>query len=441
MVPPGCERQSNSELLGGEGDVNDRTEISTATCFLLIVVGLLACRSPQWEVTSKLRAPDADVAGALGDTSSENAQGFVADDIPEIAYPRALRPCCAFGADLHVAVGLVPVPGVEIGNLLGPDELGPHRYDNGYLSLQRKDPRGRVGVENNGLIYTCRGGFIDLAHVRDNADNTLVIVAALARGLETGTTLELPPQGAAMRIRVRPISAEAIAKFGRMQLAVGLAEWLGYQISIWHEIATFYGYTSLAGWPEKLSAFSPEDLYSNELGIRLAGGVILAKAARSDLEYGLSMDAWLERTLQRLLAVPLEDSRTAMSAVDGAWWDSEKRIPDWTLVKRRRFDTGPLLNPWRLEDARPGTKGDVKPLSSCLDADPALVFRVSDGFAGALYRDYATAEFEVGDALVEAGFLLPRPGTRRVDQEDFPAIIGEIRKATLEAFGLGADAP
>ena len=120
---------------------------------------------------------------------------------------------------------------------------------------------------------------------------------------------------------------------------------------------------------------------------------------------------------------------------------SRKKIPDWTLVTRRRFDSEPLLRPWRLEDARPGTKGEVKPLATCLDAAPALVFRVSDGFAGALYRDYATAEFEVGDALVKAGFPLPRPGTRLVNQEDFPAIIGEIHKATLEAFGLGADAP
>ena len=287
---------------------------------LLIGVGVLACQHQQWDVASKLRAPDVDVAAALGDTTSENSQ-WVVSDIPEIPYPRALRPCCAFGADLEVAVGSVPVPGVELGNLLGPEDLGPHRYDNGALSVQRADPRGIVGLERNGLIYTCRGGFIDLAHVRDNADNTLAIAAAVARTLEeTGTTIELPPQGAAMRIRVRPVPTEAIAKHGRMRLAVSLAQWLAYEISIWHEIATFYGYTAIAAWPERISAFSPEDLYSNELGIRIAGGVILAKEARSDLEYGLGLDAWLERTLQRLEAVPLEDSRAAMQAVDGAWW-------------------------------------------------------------------------------------------------------------------------
>jgi len=53
--------------------------------------------------------------------------------------------------------------------------------------------------------------------------------------------------------------------------------------------------------------------------------------------------AWIKRMLERLKAVSLRDSRTAMRAVDGAWWDSEKRIPDWTRVKRRPFETGPLL--------------------------------------------------------------------------------------------------
>jgi len=407
-----------------------------------VVLGLLACRDQQWEVARDVRAPDVDVADALGDTAIDNvARSPSASDIPEIAYPRALRPCCAFGADLQVEVGRVPVPGVEIGNLIAPEKIGPHRYDNGYLSLQRGDPRGVVDDENNGLVYTCRGGFIDLAHVRDNADNTLALAAAIARGMETGSTIELPPQGAAMRVRVRPISAQAIAKYGRIQLAVRLAEWVAYQLSIWHEIATYYGYASLAAWPEKISAFSPEDLYSNQLGVRLAAGVILKGGARSDVEYGLNMDAWIERMLRRLVVVPLADSRAAMAELDGAWWDSQKRIPDWTLVLSRDFDTQPFLRPWRLEEASPGKEGDVKPLAICRHAPPMLVLHVHDGFAGALFRDYATAEFSVDDALVDAGFPLPRAGSRLVTQEDFPEIIDAARKATLAALGPGADAP
>ena len=225
---------------------------------IIIAFSLLGCHGQSWRVGKKVRASDADVAAALGDTNQESSAGLEATDIPEIAYPRALRSCCAFGGDLKVAVGKVPVPGVEIGNLLDPGDVGSHRYDNWYLSIQRSDPRGIVDNEHNGLIYTCRGGFIDLAHVRDNADNTLALAAAIGRSLEKGGTIEVPPQCAAMRVRLRPITAEAIRKYGRMQLAVALAEWLAYQLSIWHEIATFYGYASLSQWPEKISAFSPE---------------------------------------------------------------------------------------------------------------------------------------------------------------------------------------
>ena len=424
-----------------EDDVKPSSYWLRAACCILLAYCVAACQKERWEVGKNLRARDVAVAAALGDTGQASSADLAATDIPAIPYPQALRPCCAFGADLKVAVGRVPVPGVEIGNLVGPQDVGPHRYDNGYISLHGTDPRGIIDNENNGLIYTCRGGFIDLAHVRDNADNTLSLTASIARSLETGGTVDVPPQGAAMRVRLRAVSTAGVAKYGRIPLATALAQWVAYQFSIWHEIATFYGYASLAEWPEKISAFSPEDLYSNQIGERLAGGIILSKEVHNDVDYGLSMDAWITRMLERLGAVSLADSRAAMRAVDGAWWDSEKRIPDWTLVTRRQFETDPFLRPWRLEDAHPGTKGAVMPLGRCRDAEPALVLHVVDGFAGALFRDYATVEFDVDDSLVAAGFPLPRPGSRRVNQEDFPFIIQKIRDANAETFGPGADAP
>ncbi|HXV37050.1 MAG TPA: DUF4056 domain-containing protein [Myxococcota bacterium] len=412
-----------------------------SACCALLLVCAIGCDRERWSVGEKIRASDIEVATALGDTSQQSVDELAATEVPAIAYPQALRPCCAFGADLKVAVGQMAMPGVEIANLLDVRDVGAHRYDNGYLSLQRGDPRGLVDDENNGLVYTCRGGFIDLAHVRDNADNTLALAAAVARSLETGGSVDVPPQGAAMRVRLRAVKPEAIRKYGRMQLAAALAQWIAYQLSIWHEIATFYGYASLANWPEKISAFSPEDLYSNQIGVRLAAGVILSKGARSDLEYALSMDAWIQRALERLGAVPEKDALAAMRAVDGAWWDSEKRIPDWTLVKRRQFETDPYLRPWRIEDASPGARGTPQPLARCRDAGPALVLHVVDGFAGAQFRDYASLELDVDESLVEAGFPLPRADSRCVTQGDFPSIIDAARKQTIELLGNGADAP
>jgi len=80
-------------------------------------------------------------------------------------------------------------------------------------------------------------------------------------------------------------------------------------------------------------------------------------------------------------------------------------------------------------------------LARCRDAGPTLVLYVADGFSGALFRNYATVEFEVDDALVQAGFPLPRPRSRLVTQEDFPMIIQKTREANAETFGAGADAP
>ncbi|OWA85706.1 hypothetical protein BV377_29140, partial [Klebsiella pneumoniae] len=42
-----------------------------------------------------------------------------------------------------------------------------------------------------------------------------------------------------------------------------LAGHLAFEIALWHEIAQWYGFQSVPGFSEEISAFSPEDLYSN----------------------------------------------------------------------------------------------------------------------------------------------------------------------------------
>ena len=400
----------------------------------LLSTCLLACATERSHVDDGARTGDVDVAAALEAAARHDDPGLEAEDIAVIAFPRTRRPCCVLGVDLKVALGRIPVPGVDLGNVVDPGEIGPHHYYNGYLSLRV------IGTENNGLVYTCRGGFIDVAHVRDNADNTIALVSAFSRAMETGTTIDLRAQGATRRIVMRPFEDETIRRHGRLPLAIAAAQWTAFQIAIWHEIATFYGYGSVADW-EKISAFSPEDLYSNLVGERLAGAIAVARGARSELEYDASMDASIRQALDLLEVVPVDETRAALQAVDGAWWDSQKRIPDWTLVRRRHFETTPAVRPWTLEDARPGSKGPVEPLARCRDAGDPMVLEVADGFAGLAFRDHLTTEFEVGHALVRAGFPLPRPGSRRVTQDDFPGIVSAIREENAKAFGVGADAP
>ena len=51
--------------------------------------------------------------------------------------PESLRPCCAFGHDLHVRALGVPIPFYQIGNVLALDALGEHRYnDNAFGAVE-----------------------------------------------------------------------------------------------------------------------------------------------------------------------------------------------------------------------------------------------------------------------------------------------------------------
>ena len=91
----------------------------------------------------------------------------------ELTAPESLRPCCAFGYDLQVRAVGVPIPVYQIGNILTLTTLGHHRYNDSALGAVKNI----VGLseEKSGLIYTRRGGFIDIAHVRDTADNTFYL--------------------------------------------------------------------------------------------------------------------------------------------------------------------------------------------------------------------------------------------------------------------------
>ena len=234
---------------------------------------------------------------------------------------------------------------------------------------------------------------------------------------------------------------QPLEKYGRTKLAVAMAEWLAFQMSVWHEIATWYGYASIAAWPEKISAFSPEDLYSNLLGIKITGGIIFTYGASSDSEYNRNMDAWLQRILERLEAVPQKQGQAAMMSVDGIWWDSGKRIPEWRLVMRRNMDVGTEIHPWLVTLATDGDRRRGRPFKDCAGEIDALVLRSPDSFEGTHFRDYASIEFEVDDLLIGQGFPIPRPQSRVVTQQDFPSIIAAIRRANAEEFGDAADRP
>src|SRR5262249_18013704 len=138
--------------------------------------------------------------------------------------------------------------------------------------------------EVSGILYTCRGGFIDIAHVRDNADRTLYLTAQIGRIAVTGGSIPLLGEGAKRRVVVKPIDPALVRTYGLREVVTSLAEWIDYEASIWHEITTWYGWSSTP-FSERPSAFSPEDLYSNLVGAKITGTIVRRQAATSELEY------------------------------------------------------------------------------------------------------------------------------------------------------------
>jgi len=359
------------------------------------------------------------------------------EEIPDVPARERFRPCCAFGADLRAGVGPVPVPMFVIGNLLGVDELGNHRYDSGVVKLGPSgDNSSFFQREPNGLVYTCRGGFIDTAHVRDVADWTLFLASQIARNLETGMVLELPDEGGQRRIVLEPVDEIHIERVGRRPIAIELGQWAAFQISIWHEIATWYGWSTLPAFPETASAFSPEDLYSNILGAKIYAALASQRSARSEFTYNRSFDEWLHSALLYLGAVPPDVASAAMQSVDQRWWDSRQLLPQRELVIRRNFEIGARIEPWLV----PPEIAPASLVAACGRPDPEPVTienppRVGHLACGDLVRLEITPETDLAAAL---------PAEFRgavLSSQDFPQIVAATRELSLRDFGPGSDAP
>ena len=225
--------------------------------------------------------------------------------LPELPLRRKIRMCCAFGTDLRVALAGVPLPFVHVGQVLDPDDLGPHRYDGTMAAIDDEREGAFPFGEHNGLVYTCRGGFIDTAHVRETVDWTAFLVTRIDRLLETGGVIELTNEGAARRIVLTPPPTAWIERQGRRRVVLATAQWLSYQISLWHEIAQWYGWSIVGLFPEGVSAFSPEELYSNAVGVRLLDDIDLDVVLASEKIYDRRIDRRTRQSLEELGAGPV----------------------------------------------------------------------------------------------------------------------------------------
>lgn len=309
------------------------------------------------------------------------------DDL-SVPPPRIIRTCCSFGADLTIA----KLPFTKQSDITSLAGIGVHKY------LGHKD-------EGNGNIYTRRGGFIDLGHLRDCADWTAYLYNRMvAQKAGNPIIIDLGSEGGHKTLTISiPEGAAAPDLYS-------LAGKIAYDLSVWHEIATWFGASYIPMVPERYSSFSPEDLYSNLLGVTLG-----IRALKSELSYDQAMTLLIAETLDSLQAVEtIEETYAAMDKVENIWWTSEKSLPSKKVLLKRYYDSGEHLTPWLIPDVNFEQKPYTlqKPeaaLSSFYEFKIKLNYRfpVKDIFVSQIDRTITQEDFDRIISYIEQDDLLP----------------------------------
>ena len=278
------------------------------------------------------------------------ATGQIWPVIAPLPAPAGLRPCCAFGYNVRAKLLGIPVPWFRLANVVAPQDTGRHHYNNSWLTVVTT--LSGLNREHDGIVYTLRGGFIDLAHVRDTANNTLWLFSQIWPRLGQHHVIRLDDELGQRLIRLSVFTPPATA-VGRYKLAVSIAAQLAYQLAVWHEVAQWYGFESVPGYSEAVSAFSPEDLYSNLLGARLASSVINQGDAGTLTHFEQTMAQAIPQALTQLAAVSPGQTRFRFDMQDGKWWNSHCRLPDKFLVRHRNYLIGDRRYPSRPAERLP----------------------------------------------------------------------------------------
>ncbi|MEI7421743.1 MAG: DUF4056 domain-containing protein [Prolixibacteraceae bacterium] len=233
--------------------------------------------------------------------------------------PRIIRTCCAFGTDLKVSI----MPFYRYTMLTGVNELGTHHY------LGSKS-------EKNGILYTKRGGFIDFGHLRDIIDWTAYLYNTEKKSQAEGQiSLHLGFEAGVKSLVIKIPASE------KDENLLTIAGRMAYDLSIWHEITSWFGASAVPLVSEKFSSFSVEDAYSNLLGSRIA-----VEAIKSDLPFEQAVTEIIKRTLTELEAVPtMQDSYQAMEDVREIWWTRKKHLPNNKVMIQRQLGVYTALSP------------------------------------------------------------------------------------------------
>ena len=193
------------------------------------------------------------------------------------------------------------------------NSLGTHSY-------------GSFVGEKDGIAYTCRGGHIDIAHLRIAADNVYYRYNKILKKLEAGETevafsLNTDTSDFVLHITY-PTNLNKFSTARRKEVfersALDMAQYCSWQMVSWHEVLTWFGMKALLVLPQFESAFSWEDNYSN-----LLGTVIAVKAIeRPGTNFDNDMTISLTEELQKLDPQPACVGYYASEKMRDTWYTS-----------------------------------------------------------------------------------------------------------------------
>lgn len=179
--------------------------------------------------------------------------------------------------------------------------------------------------DQTGMLYTLRGGHIDLAHVRGPADQTekaydkaydcivkgkgsFTVKPAWER-ITNKVEFEYPPNWN----QTPSVQRHRIAR----EIALKVAPVVGYNSSLYHEMLTWKGAKFFLIEPEFKSSFSWEDLYSNIMGAWVA-----VDALKLGGDFDDNFTRLLNRELTKLQVVPKQQAERITESVRGKWYTS-----------------------------------------------------------------------------------------------------------------------
>ena len=309
-------------------------------------------------------------------------------------------------------------------HFLDPEHLGPHGYRFTWS-------------EKNGIVYTRRSGYLDIAHVRGAIDRTAFLATKILHELEKDETefsFKLVEPSLYFVQLVPPEDWEDRSQHEKEiimhDISIRLGQYFAYTACIWHEILTWFGYKSVGIYPEFHSAFSCEDTFSDVFGSHV--GVL----ALQDPEHAFDQAATLalDRELKKLDAQTGHTAKRAAKISRGQWFSGGLLFVD---TKRRNFDTGlndGFVTPWI-----------VPSVSECraIEAQPCPVpnidFLSKHGFS--MKFEIEPREWEKGKIL---RIVYPNAKERRKRFEPilhFPLIMDYIKKDAARRFGHNIGSP